>query len=151
MAKQRGNGSVSISPYKDGWRLKWKMPDGSRKSKVIGKMSETAALRQLNEIIIDVARGDYLGTSTAEGTEIMISGASAADAPLFTTATGKRWAASEAFRTVQRLALAAGIDGRVSPHSLRHTHATLALDAGATLHDLQDSMGHADPRTTRPL
>ena len=64
MAKQRGNGSGSISPYKNGWRLKWTMPDGSRKSKVIGKMSETAALRQLNEIILDVARGEYQETPT---------------------------------------------------------------------------------------
>uniref|UniRef100_UPI0028BF1207 tyrosine-type recombinase/integrase n=1 Tax=Citricoccus sp. TaxID=1978372 RepID=UPI0028BF1207 len=69
--------------------------------------------------------------------------------PIFTTATGKRWAPSEAFRTVQRLARIAGIDGKISPHSMRHTFATLHLEAGGTLHDLQDSMGHADPRTTR--
>ncbi|WP_350310817.1 tyrosine-type recombinase/integrase [Pseudarthrobacter defluvii] len=68
---------------------------------------------------------------------------------MFTTATGKRWASSEAFRTVQRLAGAAGIEGKISPHSPRHTFASLAPDAGTTLHDLQDSMGHADPRTTR--
>lgn len=87
----------------------------------------------------------YLGTTGRE----MVAGAAGGALPLFTTATGKRWASSEAFRTVQRLARAAGIEGRISPHSLRHTFATLALDAGATLHDLQDSMGHADPRTTR--
>ncbi|MGX1701701.1 tyrosine-type recombinase/integrase [Microbacterium sp. NPDC055357] len=91
----------------------------------------------------------YLGASAAAGQEIVTADAASADAPLFTTATGKRWAASEAFRTVQRIARRAGIDGAVSPHSLRHTHATLALDAGVTLADLQDSMGHADPRTTR--
>lgn len=39
--------------------------------------------------------------------------------------------------------------GESVAHSLRHTHATLALDAGATLRDLQGSMAHADPRTTR--
>lgn len=89
----------------------------------------------------------YLGESAARGTEVAT--ATSTDAPLFTTSTGKRWAASEAFRTVQRLAREAGIDGRVSPHSMRFTHATLALDAGALLHNLQDSMGHADPRTTR--
>ncbi|MDQ0661588.1 integrase [Arthrobacter ulcerisalmonis] len=27
--------------------------------------------------------------------------------------------------------------------------ATIALDSGTSLHALQDSMGHADPRTTR--
>lgn len=72
-----------------------------------------------------------------------------AGVPLFTTGTGKRWAASEAFRAVQRLSRSAGISGHISPHSLRHTFATIALGAGTTLHDLQDSMGHADPRTTR--
>ncbi|WP_104160972.1 tyrosine-type recombinase/integrase [Arthrobacter sp. ZGTC212] len=35
------------------------------------------------------------------------------------------------------------------PHSLRHTFATIALDSGTALHDLQDRMGHSDPRTTR--
>lgn len=69
--------------------------------------------------------------------------------PIFTTATGKRWAPSEAFRTVQRLARVAGIEGEISPNSLRHAFATIALDAGVTLHNLQDSTGHADPRTTR--
>jgi site-specific recombinase XerD len=51
--------------------------------------------------------------------------------------------------TGQRLARRAGIDGQISPHSLRHAFATIALDAGVSLHALQDSMGHADPRTTR--
>lgn len=91
----------------------------------------------------------YLGASVAQGSELMTSAAAGHDAPIFTTASGKRWASSEAFRTVQRLARAAGVEGSVSPHGLRHTHATLALDAGVPLRDLQDSMGHADPRTTR--
>jgi integrase/recombinase XerD len=86
----------------------------------------------------------YLGTTGQELVSVTSAGR-----PLFTTATGKRWLASEAFRTVQRLSRAAGIDGQISPHSLRHTFATIALDAGTTLHDLQDSLGHADPRTTR--
>jgi site-specific recombinase XerD len=87
----------------------------------------------------------YLGTTGRD----LVTGTVGAGLPLFTTASGKRWNASEAFRTVQRLARVAGVEGRISPHSLRHTFATLALDAGTALHDLQDSMGHADPRTTR--
>jgi integrase/recombinase XerD len=87
----------------------------------------------------------YLRTSGRE----LVAGTAGAGLPIFTTATGKRWAPSEAFRTVQRLARTAGIEVKISPHSLRHTFATIALDTGATLHDLQDSMGHADPRTTR--
>ena len=37
----------------------------------------------------------------------------------------------------------------MTPHVLRHTHATLALELGVPLHHLQDSLGHRDPRTTR--
>jgi integrase len=32
---------------------------------------------------------------------------------------------------------------------MRHSFATLYLDAGGSLGDLQKVMGHADPRTTR--
>jgi integrase/recombinase XerD len=54
-----------------------------------------------------------------------------------------------AWRLVRRLAHQAGITKPISPHSLRHTFVTLALDAGVELRDVQDAAGHADPRTTR--
>jgi len=109
-----------------------------------GKQAKVALPPQVIE-----ALAEYLGAATAHGTALQSTNGHSDDAPLFTTATGARWASSEAFRTVARIARLAGIEGKVSPHSMRHTHATLALDAGASLHDLQDSMGHADPRTTR--
>jgi integrase len=58
---------------------------------------------------------------------------------------------AEVSKILRRLAKAAGLpeDLVLSPHSTRHTYATLALDAGVELRDLQDAMGHADPRTTR--
>ena len=37
----------------------------------------------------------------------------------------------------------------VTPHSLRHSYATESLRLGAALQDVQDALGHADPRTTR--
>jgi integrase/recombinase XerD len=40
------------------------------------------------------------------------------------------------------------VDGCISPHNLLYSFATIALDNGAALHDLQDSLGQADPRTT---
>ncbi len=55
----------------------------------------------------------------------------------------------QATRAIRRLTRAAGITKHISPHSLRHTAVTLALDAGAPLRDVQDMAGHADPRTTR--
>lgn len=38
---------------------------------------------------------------------------------------------------------------KMTPHWLRHTHATHRLLAGASLETTQDELGHADPRTTR--
>ena len=36
----------------------------------------------------------------------------------------------------------------MSPHSLRHSFFTAALDAGVALRDVQIAARHADPRTT---
>jgi integrase/recombinase XerD len=54
-----------------------------------------------------------------------------------------------AWRLIRSLAQSAGITKPISPHSLRHTFCTLALDAGVPLHEVQDAMDHADPRTTQ--
>lgn len=71
--------------------------------------------------------------------------------PLFPTSNGTRPDPAWLFRAVQRIATAADIPGaaKLSPHSLRHTFATLAFDGGASIDDVQDAMGHKDPRTTR--
>jgi site-specific recombinase XerD len=73
------------------------------------------------------------------------------DGPLFVTASGARMDRHAVFRLVRRVARDAGIAGweRLSPHSLRHAFATTARAEGVPLEDVQDAMGHADPRTTR--
>jgi len=71
--------------------------------------------------------------------------------PLFVTASGGRLDRHAVFRLVRRVAQLAGIAAwaKLSPHSLRHAFATAARDEGVPLEDVQDAMGHADPRTTR--
>jgi integrase/recombinase XerD len=71
--------------------------------------------------------------------------------PLFVTTTGARLDRHAVFRLVRRLAEHAGIPAwaQLSPHSLRHAFATTARAEGVALEDVQDAMGHADPRTTR--
>ncbi|HEX8627110.1 MAG TPA: tyrosine-type recombinase/integrase, partial [Catenuloplanes sp.] len=73
------------------------------------------------------------------------------DGALLVTAGGGRLDRHAVFRLVRRLARDAGIPAapRLSPHSLRHAFATTARAEGVPLEDVQDAMGHADPRTTR--
>lgn len=47
---------------------------------------------------------------------------------------------------VKRIAKKASISKRITPHSLRHTCITLALDAGATTRDIRNTMGYTDDR-----
>lgn len=50
---------------------------------------------------------------------------------------------------VARLGEKAGTDKRGSPHVLRHTAATLLLNAGRNLREVQESLGHANVATTQ--
>jgi integrase/recombinase XerD len=68
--------------------------------------------------------------------------------PIFLGLNGLRMDRYAADRTVKRLARQAGITKRISPHSLRHSFITAALDAGVPLRDVQEAASHADPRTT---
>ena len=81
---------------------------------------------------------DYLGDRT--------------DGPLFLNRDETaRLAYTTSYALIRRLARRAGIPAadHLSPHSLRHSFATGLLGAGVPLQDVQDAMGHADPRTTR--
>ena len=68
--------------------------------------------------------------------------------PLLLMRSGRRMDRHGATRIVRRLAKRAGITKHISPHSLRHSFITAALDAGVPLRDVQIAARHADPRTT---
>jgi site-specific recombinase XerD len=52
------------------------------------------------------------------------------------------------FRIVRQAAARAGIELAVSPHWLRHSHASHALDHGAPIHLVQATLGHVSITTT---
>lgn len=109
---------------------------GARKAK-IPLTPATGAI--LDAYLTDRARRARLGSVAELG------------GPLLATATGGRLWQGHLWELVRRLARAAGIETwqELSPHSTRHSAITFALDAGATLRDVQDYAGHKDPRTTR--
>ncbi len=72
------------------------------------------------------------------------------DGPIFLARNGRdRYGYQVAYEQLGRLCRSAGLPAGVTPHSLRHSYATESLRLGAALQDVQDALGHADPRTTR--
>jgi integrase/recombinase XerD len=68
------------------------------------------------------------------------------DVPVFAGRTGAL-TSGQAYRIVKAAGVRAGVPG-LSPHWLRHAHASHALDGGATIHVVRDTLGHASLATT---
>jgi integrase/recombinase XerD len=70
------------------------------------------------------------------------------DAPVFRSRKGGHLDESQILRIVRGASKRAGIDALVSPHWLRHAHASHALDRGCPIHLVQATLGHASVATT---
>jgi integrase/recombinase XerD len=68
---------------------------------------------------------------------------------LFVNQRGSGLTRQGLYKIVQGHARTAGLDGRMSPHTLRHTFATHLLAGGCDLRSLQEMLGHADVATTQ--
>jgi integrase/recombinase XerC len=69
--------------------------------------------------------------------------------PLFTNKFGRRLSVRGVARLLEKHLAAAGLSGKASPHTLRHSFATHLLDAGADIRSVQELLGHKSLVTTQ--
>jgi integrase/recombinase XerD len=91
------------------------------------------------------ARSIVLSKETWEALETLRTGS---DGPVFLSTRGNPLTEPALWRIVRRTAKSAGVDLPISPHWLRHAHASHALDRGAPIHLVQATLGHASIATT---
>ena len=74
----------------------------------------------------------------------------APDAPwVFVSRGGRVLTREMIWMLVKKYVLRAGLNAKVSPHTLRHSFATHLLSGGADLRTVQELLGHANIRTTQ--
>jgi integrase/recombinase XerD len=68
---------------------------------------------------------------------------------LFVNFRGGRLTRQGLYKIIARHAKSAGLGGKMSPHTLRHTFATHLLAGGCDLRSVQEMLGHSDVSTTQ--
>lgn len=77
------------------------------------------------------------------------------DAGFIFAKTGQYAGYPEVIKTIEnrmkRLLKLSGLSQELTPHSLRHTHTSLLAEAGVTLEQIMQRLGHADDKITRRI
>ena len=114
--------------------------------RVIGKGDKERQV-PLGEVALDWL--DRWLTGPWPGLLALSGGAPTRGGPIFLGGRGGRLSRQQAWSAVKGAARAAGLNDRVSPHSLRHSFATHLLEGGADLRIVQELLGHASISTTQ--
>ncbi len=77
-----------------------------------------------------------------------VRGEAGADAPVFASQMGGAMVASRVWQIIREAAKRAGIVDNVSPHWFRHSHASHALERGASVALVRDTLGHSSLAVT---
>jgi site-specific recombinase XerD len=132
---------------------------GARAAEICGLTRSDFSLREMSVRLRgkgDTHRYNYLSISTVHAIEnyLRVRGDIQDDDALFGSERvgyhGGRLTPDGLGQIVRRLGVSAGISGvRCSPHTFRHTFATMSLRNGAELTDIQAGYGHTTTEMTR--
>jgi integrase/recombinase XerD len=121
------------------------------------RISEACSLRSRDVIARDGGAAQLTVYGKGDKTRVVLLPATiagellalctSADAPLFAGREGQPISTVQAWRWTKTAAARVGVPA-LSPHWLRHAHASHALDAGAGIHVVRDTLGHASLATT---
>lgn len=79
----------------------------------------------------------------------LLAGRSQPQTRVFVNSRGGALTRQGLYKVIQGHARSAGLEARMSPHTLRHSFATHLLAGGCDLRSLQEMLGHADLATTQ--
>lgn len=152
------------APRGDGWQalrdralLETLYATGARVSEAVGL--RTDGLEPSLRVVQVTGKGRKtrvvpLGSRAREALAAWLSGGrprlpgAARQHAVFLTKSGRPMTRTDAWRRVKLAVLLAGLDARVSPHTLRHSFASHLVEGGADLRSVQEMLGHASIRTT---
>jgi integrase/recombinase XerD len=115
------------------WRDTQERAEGGGQITVLGKGGKT------NTILLPASVWQPL---------MSLRGTAGIDCPVFRSRKGKHLHPTQVRRIVRAAAKRAGIEKAVSPHWMRHAHASHALDRGAPIHLVQQTLSHSTISTT---
>ena len=101
------------------------------------------------ERVVPVGRAAVRATEAylARGRAVLVG--ARVESRLFVNHRGAPLTRQGTYKIIQNHARRAGLDNRMSPHTLRHSFATHLLSGGCDLRSLQEMLGHADLATTQ--
>jgi len=109
--------------------------------RIIGKGSKERLVPLGEQAVQSLQR--YLNSARPELLKLRSSDA------VFVTARGAGMTRQAFWHIIKKYALIAGIEGELSPHTLRHAFATHLINHGADLRSVQMLLGHSDLSTTQ--
>lgn len=112
-----------------------------RTLKVLGKGNKERIIPIMDKVRREIV--DYL--EFIDGPDICNSREKA----LFLSSQGRRISRSTVYRIVKNELSRAGVQGKKSPHVLRHTFATHLLNDGADMREIQELLGHTSLQATQ--